>query len=138
MDEVLTLEVRNVRDAIAPATRSAEAWLGNFNPSPEASYLVQLAIEELVLNCIKYGYDDTAEHTIVIKLSVADRALTMTVIDDGHPFDPLAVPPPDLSVDLVDRPRGGLGIHLLRQLADNMAYQRCGDTNQLTLTKNMR
>ena len=88
MDDGLTLEVRNVRDAIAPASEQAEEWLTGFNPSPGVLYLVRLAIEELVLNCIKYGYDDADEHTIVIKLTVTDQALTMTVIDDGHPFDP--------------------------------------------------
>lgn len=137
MDDGLTLEVRNVRDAIAPASQQAEDWLTNFNPSLDALYLVRLAIEELVLNCIKYGYDDAAEHTIVIKLIVNDQALTMTVIDDGHPFDPLAAPPPDLSVDIHDRRKGGLGIYLLRELADNLAYRRFDHTNQLTLMKRM-
>lgn len=137
MDEGLTLEVHNVREAIAPASQAAESWLLQINASPDALYLVRLAIEELVLNCIKYGYDDNADHTILIKLSVTGELLTITVIDDGHPFDPLTAPPPDLSVDLLDRPIGGLGLHMLRELADHFSYRRCDNTNQLTLTKRM-
>ncbi|MGC1460888.1 MAG: ATP-binding protein [Terracidiphilus sp.] len=135
--ESLTLEVKNSRAALAPASRAAEAWLQQCRPSPEAAFFILLAIEELVTNCIKYGYDDSGEHTIVIVLSAADQAFTLTVTDDGHPFDPLSVPPPDLSLDIQDRPIGGLGIYLLRELADQITYERRGDKNRLTLTKSI-
>lgn len=133
--ESLTLEVRNSLAAIAPASEAAEAWLQQSHPSPEAVFFLMLAIEELVTNCMKYGYDDVREHIIVIVLSVADSALTMIVIDDGHPFDPLSVPPPNLSLDIQDRPIGGLGIFLLRELADRITYERRDNRNRLTLTK---
>jgi serine/threonine-protein kinase RsbW len=133
--ESLTLEVRNSNAAIKPASDAAELWLKRFQPSPESLFFVLLTIEELVTNCIKYGYDDSSEHTIVVELSVADHVLTVTVTDDGHPFDPLSVPPPNLSLDIQDRPIGGLGIFLLRELADQIAYERRDSKNCLTLTK---
>jgi anti-sigma regulatory factor (Ser/Thr protein kinase) len=135
--ESLTIELRNSSDAIAPAAEEAEAWLEAFGPSPKTLYLVPLAIEEIVTNCIQYGYDDSDEHTILITLSVADRTLTMTVIDDGHAFDPLARATPDLSVGVEERQIGGLGIHLLRNLADEMTYERRDGVNRLTLTKQL-
>jgi anti-sigma regulatory factor (Ser/Thr protein kinase) len=135
--ESLTIEVKNTRDAIAPAAERAEAWLLAYDPPPNALYLVPLAIEEIVTNCIHYGYDDAGEHTIVILLSVADQTLTMTVVDDGHEFDPLARETPDLTLAAEDRPIGGLGIHLLRNLADNVAYERRDGMNRLTLTKRL-
>jgi anti-sigma regulatory factor (Ser/Thr protein kinase) len=122
-------------DAIAPASEAAEAWLQKQKDAAEASFLVSLAIEEIVTNCIKYGYDDTDEHLIDIVLSVADHILKLLVIDDGHAFDPLSAPPPELSLDIEDRQVGGLGIHLLRELADTITYERRGNTNRLTLTK---
>ncbi len=137
MGESLTIEVKNTHDSIAPAAEKAEAWLDAYDPSPKAMYLVPLAIEELVTNCIHYGYDDAREHTILITLSVADQTLTMTVEDDGHEFDPLARETPDLDAPAEDRPIGGLGIHLLRNLADDMAYERRDGTNRLTLTKRL-
>jgi anti-sigma regulatory factor (Ser/Thr protein kinase) len=103
----------------------------------DASYLVSLAIEELVTNCIKYGYDDSDGHTVGIILSLDGRTLTMEVIDDGRAFNPLDVPPPDMSLAMEGRPIGGLGIHLLRQLADQMTYERRGGENRLVLTKRM-
>jgi serine/threonine-protein kinase RsbW len=135
--EPLTLHVRNSVDAIGPASDAVEAWLAGQAISPEVSFFVVLAIEELVSNCIKYGYDDAGEHTIDIALSLADHTLTMIVVDDGHPFDPLSAPSPDLSLAIEDRLPGGLGIHLLRELADEMAYERRDGTNRLTLTKRM-
>jgi anti-sigma regulatory factor (Ser/Thr protein kinase) len=135
LGDCLTLQIRNTPDAIAPAGERAEVWLEQFQPSPAALHLVLLAIEELVTNCIKYAYRDADEHIVVVELNVADRNLTLTVIDDGQPFDPLAAPRPDLTLDIEDRPIGGLGIHLLRKLADTMTYERRDDTNRLTLTK---
>jgi len=136
--ESLTIEVPNSRDAIARASGEAERWLESYQPAPQALNLVLLAIEELVTNCIEYGYDDADEHTIVIVLSIRDGNLIMDVIDDGHPFDPLTAPPPDFSLEVQDRPIGGLGIYLLRKLADHISYQRRGGTNWLTLTRRLQ
>ena len=137
LGESLTIEVKNTHDAIAPATAKAEAWLEAYDPSLKAMYLVPLAIEELVTNCIHYGYDDAGEHTIMITLSVADQTLTMKVEDDGNEFDPLAQETPELTGPAEKRPIGGLGIHLLRNLADGMAYERRNGANLLTLTKRL-
>jgi anti-sigma regulatory factor (Ser/Thr protein kinase) len=133
----LTLQVASTIDAIRPATEQAEAWLAEHRVSFEAMYLASLAIEELVTNCIKYGYDDSNDHSIEIVFVVEDGALRMEVIDDGHPFNPLQAPSPDLSVPIEHRPIGGLGIHLLRELADDVSYERRDGTNRLRLTKRM-
>lgn len=135
MGESLTIEVRNTQDAIAPATEEAERWLEAHEVSPRTIYLALLAIEELVTNCIHYGYDDTAEHTIRLEFGLADGALTMEVTDDGHEFDPVNAPEPDFSLELEDRPVGGLGIHMLRKLADEMTYERVDGKNRVRLVK---
>ncbi len=137
MGESMRIEVRNTRDAIAPATQQAEAWLLHNQIGSEATYLVLLAIEELVTNCIKYGYGDAADHVIAILLSVEDSTLRMEIVDDGDPFDPLNAPPPDLLSDINNREEGGLGIYLLRELSDNRAYERRDGANHLTLTKHL-
>jgi serine/threonine-protein kinase RsbW len=123
--------------AIATATGAAEAWLGDRRASPDAAFLVSLAIEELVTNSIKYGYDDGGEHVIDITISLTSEALTMVVVDDGRAFNPLELPPPDTLTPIENRPIGGLGLHLLRQLSDDMQYERRDSTNRLTLTKRL-
>jgi serine/threonine-protein kinase RsbW len=136
--DTLTIELLSTRDAMASASAEAEAWLESHHPSPQALNFLLIAVEELVLNCIDYGYDDDAVHTITIVLSIEDQRLTLTVIDDGHPFDPLARPSPDLSRPVKDRPAGGLGIYLLQKLSDQISYERRDGTNRLTLTKGLQ
>lgn len=131
------LHVPSTIEAIRPATEQAESWLAGRSVSFEAMYLASLAIEELVTNCIKYGYDDPKEHAIDFIFSVEDGALRIEAIDDGNPFNPLEAPGPDLSVAIENRPIGGLGLHLLRELADDMSYERRDGTNRLRLTKRM-
>lgn len=133
----LTLRIPGTFDAIRPATEQAEAWLAEQQVSFEAMYLASLTIEELVTNCIKYGYTDPEDHTIDVAFSVDDGVLTIDVTDDGNPFDPLHAPRPDLSLAAEDRPIGGLGLHLLRELSDEVTYERRDGTNRLRLVKRM-
>lgn len=133
----LTLRVPGTMDAIPPATVQAEAWLAEQKISFEGMYLVSLAIEELVTNCIKYGYKDSRDHAIDFVLSIDDGILRIDVIDDGNPFNPLDAPRPDLTFPPEDRPIGGLGLHLLRELADETRYERRDGTNRLSLMKRM-
>lgn len=137
LSETLTFRVRNVLEAIEPANKSAEVWLAERQVPSDISYFVSLAVDELVTNCIKYGYDDSAEHFVEVTLAIVGHTVTMLVLDDGHAFDPLAVPAPDISRPVEDRPIGGLGIHLLRELADNISYERRDGMNRLTLVKKL-
>ena len=133
----LTLKVPGTLDAIRPATEQAESWLAEHQVSFEGMYLASLTIEELVTNCIKYGYDNPEGHTIDMVFSVDDRVLTIEVADDGNPFNPLDAPKPDLSSPIENRKLGGLGLHLLRELSDDARYERRDGTNRLTLLKRM-
>ena len=117
---------------------AAEAWLDERRAAPKVAYFVALAIEEIVINCIHYGYDDDREHTIWITLTMAEQTLAVSIVDDGRPFDPMAAPAPDLSLEIQDRHAGGLGIHLLRNLADRFSYERLDGTNRITLEKKLQ
>jgi anti-sigma regulatory factor (Ser/Thr protein kinase) len=131
------LQIPGTVAAIRPATEQAEAWLAEQQVSLEAMYLASLAIEELVTNCVKYGYADAKDHVVDIALCVEDGVLRIEVIDDGRPFNPLEAPAPDLSRPIEDRPIGGLGLHLLRELADDVSYERRDGTNRLRMVKRM-
>ncbi len=61
----------------------------------------------------------------------------MTIEDDGVAFDPLAIAPSSLDDDIDQRAMGGLGIHLVRELMDEMRYVRVGSRNRLTLIKRL-
>jgi len=92
---------------------------------------LNLALEEILTNIISYGYDDREEHEIIVRLSLEQGELTAEVEDDGLPFNPLEAPEPDLNKPLEERPVGGLGIHLVRKLMDELAYQRQEGRNLL-------
>lgn len=137
MDEQLILRVKNAFVEIPAASEAASRWLADRNSSPAADYIANLAIEELVTNCVKHGYDDKGEHIIEITLKLSADELLVTVTDDGHPFNPLDLPEPDTSLPMEDRPIGGLGIHLLRKMSDRMEYERRDGKNQVTLRKSL-
>ena len=63
--------------------------------------------------------------------------LVTELSDSGQPFNPLDAPPPEFELDLDDKPIGGLGIHLVRQLMDDMQYRREGAYNRVTLRQRL-
>lgn len=88
------------------------------------AYAADLALEELVTNILKYGYDDGAEHRIGLRLSYDGAELALFIRDDGHPFDPTHTPEPDTTLPVEERPVGGLGLSLVRKNFDSFTYCR--------------
>ncbi len=135
MSERISLHIKNSIDAIAPAMDAATDWLMARQGSATDVWFVNLAVDELVTNCVKYAYSDSREHVIDVELQIADGHLIVTVVDDGREFNPLTIPPPDLKLPLEERPIGGLGIHLLLSVSDKMTYERRDNQNRLVLVK---
>jgi anti-sigma regulatory factor (Ser/Thr protein kinase) len=96
---------------------------------------VNLALDELFTNIISYGFADQSEHIIQVCISADDNVLTVVLKDDGMPFNPVERQSPGLSCELEECKVGGLGIHLVKNLVDEVAYCRSGDQNVLTLKK---
>ena len=96
---------------------------------------LNLALEEVLANIIYYGYDDQREHEILIRVSIGSEELTVEIEDDGHEFNPLDQPAPDLAKPLEERQAGGLGIFLVRKVIDHVEYRREKGKNILTLKK---
>ena len=103
--------------------------------SPKVLYALNLSLDEILTNVIYYGYDDTNEHHIIIRISLKDEELTAAVEDDGRPFNPLEAAKPDLAKPLEERQVGGLGIHLVTNLMDTVEYKRQGNKNLLVMKK---
>lgn len=102
---------------------------------PEVTGSLNLALEEAVVNVINYAYPEGTAGEVIIDAAATDTALSFTLSDGGKPFDPTARKEPDLNAGVEDRPIGGLGIHLVRQIMDNVRYERRGEKNVLILTK---
>lgn len=106
--------------------------------SPKVLYALNLSLDEILTNVIYYGYDDTNEHHIIIRISLKDEELTAEVEDDGKPFNPLEAAKPDLEKPLEERQVGGLGIHLVMNLMDTVEYKRQGNKNLLVMKKKIK
>jgi len=96
---------------------------------------LSLALDEIITNTISYGYDDQDPHKIQVRISLLNGRLTAEVEDDGRPFDPLTAPTPDLTSAIEERPVGGVGIHLVRSLMEQVDYRRISNKNHLIMTK---
>lgn len=109
----------------------------------ELAMKVNLALDELLTNVMRYGFPAEAEgngegaRLIEVSLVLEGGQVVARLRDNGRPFNPLDLAPPDLDVPLAERPVGGLGIFLARQMMDGMRYRRDGDHNCLTLIKRL-
>lgn len=96
---------------------------------------LNLVAEECFVNVVGHGYRDQGQHRIELSMEIQDGTLTMILEDDAAAFDPLSVAAFDPETPLEQRPVGGLGIHLMRSLMDDLQYQRVGGINRLTMRK---
>jgi serine/threonine-protein kinase RsbW len=98
---------------------------------------LNLCLDELLTNTISYGYDDQGPHTIVVNLSLADGLLVAEIQDDGKPFDPRETAPAAPSGSLQSRKIGGVGIHFVKALMDEVGYMRVGRHNVVKIAKRL-
>jgi len=96
---------------------------------------INLGLDELFTNIISYGFEDESEHQIKFSLLKNKETLVVQVEDDGKPFNPLDVSNPGIPQDLDSMSIGGLGIHLIKNMMDDIDYQRAEGKNRLTFKK---
>ena len=96
---------------------------------------VNICLDELFTNIVSYGFADDLEHLISFTIGLDNHELTLTIVDDGKPFNPLEKKDPDPPHDLIDVRIGGLGIHIVKKLMDAISYQRKFNKNKLTIKK---
>ncbi|MEW6348692.1 MAG: ATP-binding protein [Thermodesulfobacteriota bacterium] len=95
-------------------------------------YRVNLVLEEILTNIVKYAFDDRLPHEITLWIGLSDTELRLRFTDNGREFDPTLAPPPEMKTDILECKEGGLGIHLVRQHADSLRYSRQEGRNVLT------
>ena len=129
----LTIETR--LEELDRLSAAIEDFGRDNNWPPDLTFQVNLVLEELWLNVVNHGHDG-GFHEVEIELTSEAEALTIEITDDGKPFNPLNdAPVPDVTASLEDRSVGGLGLHLVRTLMDELRYRREGGRNHLILVK---
>ena len=94
---------------------------------------IELALEEALVNVCHYAYPSAPGEVEVVCTVDAQQRFIIEIVDRGIPFDPLSLPPPMFEDDLAHRRIGGLGVFLIRHLADEVAYRREDGRNILQL-----
>jgi anti-sigma regulatory factor (Ser/Thr protein kinase) len=122
----ITAELAELAQASAWAEALAEQW----SLPASTSFGIGLCLEEAVSNVINHG----DAKTVALTLERGAGARTLTIEDQGTAFDPLAHASPALPGSVEAATIGGMGIHLMRKFARDLAYERRGDANRLIVT----
>lgn len=120
-------------DPLAALASQVDGFASAQGLSAKARYTLDLVLEELITNVVNHGAGPEGAD-VHVTLSGEDRTVVGTVSDNAMAFDPLAMAPPDTSSSLEERAVGGLGVHLVRTLANEVSYAREGDRNVLRFT----
>jgi len=96
---------------------------------------MNLAMEEAVVNVMNYGYPKGMLGNVNIEAQINEKRLKFVISDHGTPFDPTEKEDADVTLSVEERPIGGLGIYLVRQIMDSVNYERLDGMNVLTLRK---
>jgi len=133
----VALRIKNSLAEIARVTETIERLAADQRLPMNAVWPLNVAMDEVLSNVIRYAHEDGLEHEIHIQLSVERGALMAQVEDDGAPFDPLSTPRTDIERRVTSGEVGGLGIHIVRNLMSEVRYARIGGRNRLILKKSL-
>ena len=124
--------------AIPDLQMAFEQYVGQWEGAKPLIPTFNMALDDLLNNVVQYAFpNDPTEHQIEVEGDVRDECVILTISDDGIPFNPLSVAPPDLSLLLHERQIGGLGIHLIRSMFDEVTYHRNVGRNVLRVKKKL-
>jgi len=122
---------------LAEVSRLLDELAASHDLPPDVGVDMHVALDEVLSNIIRHAYSDDRVHEIRIRLTVAEDVIEAEIEDDGRPFNPLTIPPPQLTGSLHERQVGGLGIHFVRSLMNEVSYSLVGNRNRLVLRKHL-
>ena len=133
--KMYSFELKNDLSELETLRQNLENYAQCIGLCGKCIFEINLGLEELITNIISYGFKDNLEHLIKIKIRRNNKTLILYVEDDGLPFNPLEVKKPEHPCDIENIKIGGLGIHIIKTLMDDVFYERCEYKNKLTLKK---
>jgi serine/threonine-protein kinase RsbW len=108
-------------------------------PDPDLAFSANLCLEELIINTILYGLKGASDRFIHIRISLTAPWLEIVLKDDAPRFDPfMQTPKPNLELDIGERPIGGLGVHIVKTLMDEVHASYDGTGNTIVLRKRLQ
>jgi len=133
--KILKLSMKNELGEVLGVLEEFGGFAEDSAISADTAKKVKVVFDELLNNIVSYGFPDGGKHDIEVLVEQTEARLMITITDDGVPFNPFQKETPDLNSSLEDREIGGLGIHLVRNLMDEVSYKRGVDKNIVTVIK---
>jgi len=133
----LALALRGVLEELPRVHRELGEFAARHGIPESVLHDVHVALEEVLTNLVTYGSPEGKESSIEVQAILEGQVLRLVVEDDTPSFDPLKVEAPDVTAELADRPVGGLGLLLVRELMDSVQYEQREGRNRLTLTRSL-
>jgi serine/threonine-protein kinase RsbW len=133
--KTVTFVLKSDLEELKNLCRYCENFGHSIGLSRKFIFETNLALDELFTNIVSYSFTDHKEHSIIISITKQKDMVTMRIEDDGLPFNPINATPPDFRCDLDDIKIGGLGIHIIKRLMDEISYERSNGKNILMLKK---
>ena len=130
----LSVALKNDRRELVRLAQLVERFAADHHLPDDVLTNVNLVLDEVVSNVVKYGRAPAEGVAADVSLTLAGDRLTIQVSDSGIAFNPLDARPPNLDLPIMDRPVGGLGIHIVRTLAEDLNYRRENNRNHLSLS----
>ncbi|MEN6349591.1 MAG: ATP-binding protein [Syntrophomonas sp.] len=133
----LHVSLKNKLEEIPALAQAIENFAEANNLPDHSIFQVNLCLDELLTNTISYGFPEGGEHEISVAVTLEGETLVVGVRDDGLAFNPLEQSEPDTAQGIEERPIGGLGIHLVRNMMDEIEYRRESGQNVLVMKKQL-
>ena len=133
--DLFKMTFNNGEEGLFQAMSSAERVCLEQGVEPNKIFLINLCMEELVTNALRYGAEGKPTVHFSISLQHDQNGLSLQIADDANPFNPLTEAPlPDLDTNIEQRKLGGLGIHLLKNMTASMTYEYRNNQNIIFIT----
>ena len=129
------IEIKNEVEELDKLAAFVEEVASELGLGPELEMNLNLALEEVVSNVILYAYPNKEEGKVTIAAKGDVKSLVFTITDKGKEFDPTKVEEADITLSAEDRQIGGLGIYIVKNIMNEVTYQRLEGHNVLTLKK---
>ena len=133
--KMLAFSLKSDKSELDALRRKVEKFGNSLRLSKKCIMEINLVLDELFTNIISYGFRDNLEHLVEIQIMRENGTLTLCVEDDGIPFNTLTTKEIELSCDIESCKIGGLGLHFVKKLMEQVCYERCEGKNKLTLKK---
>jgi sigma-B regulation protein RsbU (phosphoserine phosphatase) len=133
-DEIWTMTIKNQLSEISKVINGIAKFCQELPVPLSPGRKLKIVLDEILNNTISYGYDDEQEQEIRIEVEPIADGIILTIRDAGNAFNPLECDTPDTDLSIDDRSPGGLGLHLVKNMVDDVRYMRVDETNVLSLT----